>query len=170
MRARGRPAGQSPGDLRLLAHDGGSESVLRIDLVVTAVRADLEADPVDGPGEVTVLRRVVVADRGAVVLAEVGGLVQGEDHGDRGVEAALTDLCAVEEQGDAGALAESVAVVGEVHADLVPPRGQLGLPADGVSAHAEQVVAVPGGAVLDVQAPSAEGTALGDDDSVREPL
>ena len=65
------------------------------------------------------LGAVVVADRGGAVAADVGGLVGREQHRHGRVDPALTDLGAVDVEGDGAALAQPAAVVGELDAHLV---------------------------------------------------
>ena len=77
---------------------------------------------------------VVVADAGAGVAADVGGLVTGEDHGDGGVEPTLADLVAVDVEGDGRAFGETAAVVGELHTHLVIAGSQHAVAFDDDSA------------------------------------
>ena len=75
----------------------------------------------------------------------------------------LADLGAVDVERRRAALAEPAAVVGELDPDLVlAGRDRLGT-VDLELPEAEQVVAVRRLAVLAVDAPAAEGAALGDD-------
>ena len=66
--------------------------------------------------------RVLVADAGAGVAADVGGLVAGEDHRNGCVDAAVADLVAVDVERDGRALGETAAVVVELHPHLVVAR------------------------------------------------
>jgi hypothetical protein len=88
------------------------------DEVGVVVVAGFDEDPVDGAGEGGP-GAVVGDDAGAGVLADVGGLVGGEPDRDRGLEATLGDLVALDEKCDGGAFGESAAVVGGLHAHLV---------------------------------------------------
>ena len=72
---------------------------------------------------------------------------------------------AVDVEGDRAALGEAAAVVVELHPHLVVARGEVGVGVDLEVLDAEQVVAVGGLAVVDVERPAAEAAALGDDDA-----
>ena len=122
------------------------------------------------PGELAVLRAVVVAHRRRGVRADVGRLVGGEEHRHRAVDAAVADLLAVEEERDVAALPEAAAVVGELHPHLVLAGGDLAVPVDLEPLQAEEVVAVRRLAVLDVEREAAEGAALGDDHALGSAL
>ena len=54
--------------------------VPRVDEVVVVVVADVDLHPVDLAGELAAVGAVVGGDRGAGLVADVGGLVRGEDH------------------------------------------------------------------------------------------
>src|SRR5688572_29597506 len=89
---------------RLLPCHGDAEALLRVDVVVVVVDADVELNPVDLAGEPARVRGVVAGDGGAGLVADVGGLVGGEDHRLGGLDPALADLRAVVEQADVAAL------------------------------------------------------------------
>ena len=83
---------------------------------------------------------VVGADGHAVVVADVGGLVGGEDQGLGQVDPTGADLRAVVVQGDVAALGQTAAVVRELGPDLVAAGGIASVAVDGELLHAEQVV------------------------------
>ena len=85
----------------------------------------------------------VGADRHAVVVADVGGLVGGEDQRLGDVDPPGADADPVVVQGDGAALGETAAVVGELGPDLVVAGGQVLGGVDDEFLHAEQVVDEP---------------------------
>ena len=116
----------------------------------------------DGAGEPTGRLVVLVAHRRATVTTDVGGLVVGVHQRGGALQPSVPHRSAVDEQGDRGRPAQAP-LVGELGPDLVGPGGhRLGPPDDGPG-DAEQVVAVGGQAVAEVQAPPPEGPALGDE-------
>src|SRR4029078_12494533 len=78
----------------------------------------------------------------------------------------LPDGRAVEVEGDRAALREPAAVVRELHPDLVLSGGDRGLAIDLELLETEQVVAVGRAAILRVDGPAAERSALRDHDAV----
>ena len=130
------------------------------------VVAEVELDPVDPAGEGAAGCGVFVADWGPVVGADVEGFVEREDHRDGGLDSPAADPAAVDVEIGRAALAEPAAVVAELQADLVVTGRKGVVGAYGESAQAEQVVAVGRPALVDVEAPAAEGAALGDDHTV----
>ena len=105
----------------------------------------------------------LVADRRSAVRAHVGGLVGREEHRHGGVDTALPDLRPVDVERRGPALAQAAAVVGELHPHLTLAGRHDRVALDLELPQAEEVVAVDGPAVLEIQAPAAEGAALGDD-------
>src|SRR3954464_13498042 len=86
----------------LLDRGGDAHELVGGDEVVVVVVAGVELDPFHGAGEMARFRRVVVADGGAGVAADVAGLVAGVDHRDGGVDPSFAGLGAVDvERGDA---------------------------------------------------------------------
>jgi hypothetical protein len=79
---------------------------------------DLDA-PVEPAGS-----RVVVADRHAVVVADIGRLVGGEDQRLGEIHAAGSGAFAVVVERHVAALGEAAAVLGELHAHLVLALGR----------------------------------------------
>ena len=116
--------------------------------------------------EVVVAERVVGADRGTGVAADVAGFVYREDEGHGPFDAAFAVFMAVEEEGDGAALAETAAVVGELDAELVAAGGDRRLAFDVCDLDTGAVVAVFELALVGVEAPAAELTTLGDDDAL----
>jgi hypothetical protein len=86
------------------------------------------------------------------------------------IAAVASTLDAVEVQGGVTALAQALAVVGEFHPDLVRAGRHLGVRTDVEALDPEEVVAVPRLAVLEVEAPTADAAALGDDHAVSSSL
>ena len=114
------------------------------------------------------LRRVVGADGGAGLVADVGGLVGREDHRLGRADPSGADGVAVVVQRDVAALGETAAVVRELHAHLVRSLpGSARSACDRELLDAEHVVDELRRAVVDVHAPSAEPAALRDDHAAR---
>src|SRR5215207_10514489 len=113
----------------LLPGHGDPEPFLGINEVVMIILAKIELHPVDLAREPAVARSVVGGDRGTGLVADVGGLVGGEDHRLRGSDPAGTDLDAVVVQSDVAALGQPTTVVGEFCAYLVGAgrNGYVGL-------------------------------------------
>ena len=114
---------------------------------VLCVLAEVDLHPLDVAVEVRVGGVIVVADRCAAVAANVGLVVQGEDHRLRPVDAPLADLFAVDVEGDGAALGHAASVVGELHPHLVLAGRDLLVAFDLEALQAEQVVAVGRAAV-----------------------
>ena len=108
----------------LLPRHRDAQELVRADQVVDVLGGlvDVDLDPADPPGE-GVVGPVVVADGSGAVATEVQRLVRGEEHRHGVLDAALTDLVAVEVERDVAALGQAAAVVGELHADLVLAGG-----------------------------------------------
>ena len=118
----------------------------------------------DAAGELGRPWAVVVADRRGAVGADVGGLVGREDHRHGHLDPARRrPLSPSTKSVDVAALAESAAVVGELHPHLVLARRDRLVAVDLEPLEAEEVVAVGRPALVEVEAPAAEGAALGDD-------
>src|SRR6478609_7593463 len=151
--------------MRLLTRHRDPVALLRRDQVVgvLGVLAEVDLDPLDLPAERELVHREVVADRGAAVRAEVGGLVAREEHGYGRIDPALAHLAAVEVERGRAALPEAAAVVGELDPDLVLAGRDRVLAVDLEALQAEEVVTERRPALLRVDAPAAEGPALGDD-------
>src|SRR4051812_19221376 len=81
-----------------LPGDGDAEPLLRGDEVVVVVVTGVELHPVDLPGEAAAVGVVVRADRRPRLVADVGGLVGGEDHRLGGLHPTGPDLLAVVEE------------------------------------------------------------------------
>ncbi len=80
-----------------LLHGGGdAQALLSADQVVIVVEADVELYPVHLAGEAAVLARVVLAYRGARVIAHVARLVAGVNHRNGRLDAAFPGLVAVD--------------------------------------------------------------------------
>src|SRR4051812_2249369 len=73
---------EAPGGARwgLLPGHGDAETFFGVDEVVVVVGAEIDLDPVDLAGEPAAVSGVVGRDGGAGFVADVGGLVGGEDH------------------------------------------------------------------------------------------
>ena len=124
---------------------------------------DVDLDPVHRARELVVAGPVLVTDAGAVVAADIGRLVTGEDHRDGCGEATVADLVAVDVERDGRALGETATVIGELRAHLVVAGRQRLVAGDGEALEPEQVVAVLRDPILGVHAPAGERAALGDD-------
>src|SRR5450631_1493830 len=148
--------------------DGGSHTheVFGGDQMVVAVVADRQVHPVHRPIEAAGVTGVVLADRRSRVAAHIARLITRVDHGYGGVDPPFAGRRTVDEQRDGTSLGQSPTVVGELHPDLVGADRNGRRPLDVEPHEAGQVVAVLGFAVLQVQAPAGEGTALGHDDTV----
>src|SRR5436190_18281349 len=93
------------------------------DQVIVVVEAGIELHPLHAAREVARLAGVVLADRGAGVVADIAGLVGGVDHRHGASDPALANSVGVDvESGDA-AFAEATAVVAELHPYLVLAGG-----------------------------------------------
>src|SRR5215211_5948169 len=104
--------GPWPGSWRLLSGHGDPEALLGADEVVVVVDVQVDLDPAHPAAEAAVLGAVVVADRGAAVAADVGGLIGGEQHRHGPLDPALTSLGAIDIEGDVATLGQPAAVVG----------------------------------------------------------
>ena len=133
--------------------------------IVRVVR-DRELHALDLAVEVVANRTVVRRYRGTRILTDIEAVVGGEDHRQRCLDVPLADLLAVGVKGHLAALAEAAAGVGELHADLVLPRGErvFGLNDEGFEA--APVVAILELALVGIQGPPADVGALADDDAL----
>ena len=126
--------------VRLLAGHGDAKPFLGVDEVVVVVVAEVDLYPVDPAGEPAGRWGVVGGDGGAGLVADVGGLVGGEDHRLGDLHAAGADVVSVVVQGDVASLGQSAAVVGELHPHLVGAFGDRRLGLGGELVDAEDVV------------------------------
>src|SRR4051794_25737804 len=106
-------------DMALLDRHGDLQALLVRDQVIVVVEACVELNPLHLAGEVAGLAQVLLADRGARVVADIAGLIGRVQHRDGCLDAALGNLIAIYVEGDRAALAKSAAVVIEFHAHLV---------------------------------------------------
>ena len=118
------------------------------------------------PVNALVGRGVVVAHRRAGVAADVARLVGGVDHRDGRLGAPVAALGAVDVERDVPALGQAAAVVGELHAHLMRAGRNRRVAVDLEALQPEQVVAVGRLALVQVERPTRERAALGDDDAV----
>src|SRR5690348_17557013 len=109
--------------LLLLPGYGELPAFLGCDEVVVVVRvfAEVDLDPFDAAVELGISGSVVVADAGAQVGADIGLVVRGEDHRLGPLDPSPAGLLAVDVERDGATLAETAAVIGELHPDLVLP-------------------------------------------------
>jgi len=151
---------------RLLLRHRNLEPLFRRDQVVVIVLLQVDLHPVDLTTKLVIARAVIRRDRGALILADVAGLIGGENHRYRHVDAALAVLLAVYIERDRAPLRQAAAVVLELHTHLVLAGGdRLGAFGEG-QFDAQEVVAMLELAVLGVQAPAIRAATLGDDDAL----
>jgi hypothetical protein len=112
-------------------------------------------------------RRVVGRHRRARLVADVGGLVGGEDHRLGRLDPSAADGLTVVVDRHVTALGQATAVVGELDAHLVLAARDRLVGHGGELVDAEDVVHELGVSVLGVDGPSAEAAALGDQHAVR---
>ena len=105
-------------------------------------------------------------DGGAEVDADIGGFVGGEDAGLGVRDFGFGDVGAVDGEPGGAALAGAAAVVGEVELECVFAGLERFGSGDAGALEPEEIVIVGGDAVLDVERPSAEAAALGEDRAV----
>jgi hypothetical protein len=84
-------------------------------ILVGGCRVGVDLDPLDLACEPAALGCVAVRDRGAGVLADVGGLVDGEDHRHRGLDTSLADLLTVELLQPGGVLGRQITRLARGH-------------------------------------------------------
>ena len=162
LRSSGRRGGQ------LLAGHEHVDVVLRVEQVGVVVFAGLELDPVDLAGEGAGLH-VEVGVRWCRFRSRRRRPRRPRRRTAGSPRRGLLDLLAVVVEGDGAALGVAAAVVGELHADLVGAgRDELGC-LGGEGLDAEQVAGELGVTVGGVEAPAADGTALGEDRPVQGP-
>src|SRR2546430_4810022 len=142
------------------------EQVFRLDEMVVAVGAEVDAHPLHGAGEGVVSGRVVLRHRRARIAADVRRLVSRERKRVGAFYPSGADLVPVDVEGGPASLAKPSAVVGELHAHLVPAFGQPRVGRDGVLLESAEAVAIGQQTVLDVQDPPPDDPALVDDDPV----
>src|SRR4051794_30004961 len=134
----------------LLAGGGGAGAFGGGGVGGVFIVAQGDLDPFDCAGETAGFDGVVGGGGGAPLVADVGGLVGGEDHGLGGFDATGADEGAVVVDGDVAALGEPAAVVGELDSDLVGAGGDRLVRSDGELLDAEHVVDELGVPVLGV--------------------
>src|SRR3954464_15967059 len=100
----------------LLPSHRDAEALAGIDVVVVVVVTEVDLNPLDLAGEPAGGSGVVGRHGGVLVVADVGGLVGGEDHRLRHLNAPGTDSVAVVVEGEVAALGNSRPVVGEFYA------------------------------------------------------
>ena len=126
-----------------------------------------KGDLVDRAGEASVRADAdALGDRCLIVDADVGRLVRREDIGLSLLDPPLGDGLSVHVEGRLATLAGSAAVIGEVEGDRRGTGRQGFGCGDGVALQPEEVVGVGRLAVLHVQRPAAEATALRQDRAV----
>src|SRR4029453_7726262 len=140
-----------------------AEAFVGVDEVVVIIFAEIDLHPVDLAGEPAAVHGVVGGNGGAGFVADIRCLVGGEDHRLGGSDAAGPDSCAVVVQGNVAALGQPAAVVGELHPHLVCAVRDRLVGLGGELLDAKHVVDELGLAVLRIEAPATEATALGDD-------
>jgi len=104
------------------------------------------------------------------VDSHVGGLVRGENDRLGALDAAFSNLLFVHVERAHTALAHTTAVIGEVEFNRCLAGLELFLGSDGEALQTEEVVVVGRDAIVDVQPPAAETTALHDDGTVSTAL
>src|SRR5262245_51110654 len=104
---------------------------------------------------------VVIGHRGLAILADIRAFIGREKERLRPVDLSFGDLLAVDEDRARAALAQAAALVRELVADRDLALGQGTGSGDLVRLEAEEVISVHRLAILDVQAPTAEATGLG---------
>src|SRR5437588_7653309 len=76
------------------------EQVLRLDEVVVAVGAEVDAHPLHGAAELVAARAVVFGHRLARVAPDIQRLIHREEQGVRALDASFTNLLAIDVERD----------------------------------------------------------------------